>query len=319
MEALKASIVMPAYNAGAYIEQAILSILEQTVSDWELLVVNDGSTDNTAAIIDKFAATDSRIKPIHQANSGKPSIARNIALRQAHGDNICFLDADDVWLPTKLSSQLAVLDNNAAIDVVFHDSLYIDQNGETLPGSYLANVKFLERAASYVSKKDELYIGGERFYAFISAYQSSLSTQSIMFRRSLLADEPYWFPEDMDIGEDIDLWFRLVQKSRVVYIDQCLCQYRVHPTSITKNNERFKLGFIKAHSINFERAKLQLNSVEQRAYRQRIAKECAHLAYFYRRQGKNRLAREYYWKSFRLIPAPAQLLNWLKVWLYSAK
>src|ERR1700744_5385897 len=95
------SIIMPAYNAENFIGSAIESVLDQTYLNWELIVVNDGSTDQTAAIVETFAASDKRIKCISQPNM-RQGAARNTGIKNSRGDLIAFLDADDLWLPGKL-------------------------------------------------------------------------------------------------------------------------------------------------------------------------------------------------------------------------
>ena len=103
------SVVMPAYNVAPYIGTSIASVCAQTFADWELLIVDDGSIDDTAAIAERFARADPRVRVLRQANGGI-SAARNAALRQAAGEFIAILDSDDLWLPGFLASQLAIFE-----------------------------------------------------------------------------------------------------------------------------------------------------------------------------------------------------------------
>jgi GT2 family glycosyltransferase len=112
------SVVMPAFNAAAYIDRAITSVLAQTIGNLELLVVDDGSSDDTAAIVARRAAADPRIHLFRQTNAG-PGPARNRAFRAGRGRFFAFLDSDDAWAPTFLERQLAVLEARPDIDVVF--------------------------------------------------------------------------------------------------------------------------------------------------------------------------------------------------------
>src|SRR5262249_23306047 len=102
------SIIMPAYNAGKYIADSIQSVLAQTYSDWELIVVDDGSADNTASIVQQFVTRDSRINYFFQEN-GRLGKARNTGIKEARGALIAFLDSDDLWLETKLELQLQAM------------------------------------------------------------------------------------------------------------------------------------------------------------------------------------------------------------------
>src|SRR5689334_9654380 len=121
------SVIMPAYNAEKYIAESIRSVLAQTYADWELIVVDDGSSDNTGGVVREFVARDSRIKYVFQEN-GRLGKARNTGIANARGELIAFLDSDDLWLETKLAAQTRALSENEA-DVVFCDCyIFKDEN-----------------------------------------------------------------------------------------------------------------------------------------------------------------------------------------------
>src|SRR5579863_3179830 len=122
------SVVIPAYNAAVTIAEAVDSALAQTLPPLEIIVVNDGSTDSTARILEAYG---DRIRIISQANAGL-SCARNAALRIARGDYIAFLDADDLWAPQMLARTVPFLDNDPDCALVFTDLALIDSNGRTL-------------------------------------------------------------------------------------------------------------------------------------------------------------------------------------------
>ena len=123
------SVIMPAYNAGRFIEQSILSVVSQTYTDWELIVVDDCSTDNTAEIVQRYARKDNRIKYSRRDSpSGSPSMPRNEAIMLSKGRYIAFLDSDDVWLPDKMQHQLALFSNPDAA-IVFSDYRKMDEDG----------------------------------------------------------------------------------------------------------------------------------------------------------------------------------------------
>lgn len=111
------SVIMPAYNAAAYLHTAVRSVLGQTFTDLELLIVNDGSTDGTAAAANAFAARDPHVRVLTQPNAG-PGPARNTAFRRAAGRYFAFLDSDDEWEATFLAEQVAMLDTRPDIDIV---------------------------------------------------------------------------------------------------------------------------------------------------------------------------------------------------------
>ena len=128
---MKVSIVIPCYNAAPYIETTISSIQQQTLSEWEIIIVDDGSTDNCVEIIQKLIAQDNRIRLIQKDNGGSAS-ARNLGLSLAQGDYIQFLDADDTIAPDKLARQTALMDRDN-LDISYTDFRIVDADGTTLP------------------------------------------------------------------------------------------------------------------------------------------------------------------------------------------
>lgn len=126
------SVIMPTYNCGKYIAQSIESVLAQTVTDWELLIVDDCSTDNTAEIVAAYAQTHPNIRYSCLAQNGGPAAARTEALRNACGKYVAFLDSDDLWLPEKLAKQIAFMRETGAD---FSATAYrqMDADGQPLP------------------------------------------------------------------------------------------------------------------------------------------------------------------------------------------
>lgn len=123
------SVIMPVYNAGKYVAFAIDSVLAQSYSDWELLVIDDCSTDSSIAIINKYAEKDQRIRLFHtEKASGSPTTPRNIGVKMAKGRYIAFLDSDDVWLPNKLEEQVPLFEN-PDIAVVFSNYEKMTETG----------------------------------------------------------------------------------------------------------------------------------------------------------------------------------------------
>jgi len=124
------SIVTPCYNASSYIAQTIQSVLSQTYSNWEMLIVDDCSTDDSNRIINKYVKQDNRIKYYKTSiPSGSPVLPRNIAIENAKGKYIAFLDSDDVWLPTKLEEQLKMFDDEK-VAIVYSNYEKINESGE---------------------------------------------------------------------------------------------------------------------------------------------------------------------------------------------
>jgi glycosyltransferase involved in cell wall biosynthesis len=126
MESL-VSIIIPAYNAERFISETINSVLNQTYTNWELIIINDGSTDKTLDIIQRFSANDNRISYITKNNSGV-SDTRNKGIEAAKGEYIAFLDADDVWMQNNLEKKIEVLKKDPSVDFVYSNMMQADQN-----------------------------------------------------------------------------------------------------------------------------------------------------------------------------------------------
>ncbi len=124
---MKVSVITPCYNAAPYIQRTIASVQAQTISDWEMIIVDDGSIDNSVSIIRSIAAQDARIQLIEKANGGSAS-ARNLGLQYAHGEYIQFLDADDTLAPDKFEKQINLMESNH-LDVSYTDYRKFNPDG----------------------------------------------------------------------------------------------------------------------------------------------------------------------------------------------
>lgn len=123
------SVIMPAYNSAEFIEASVKSVLDQNYTNWELLVVDDASTDDTPNILQKFSEREKRIRLIRNESNQGPGISRNKGIKAAQGDFIAFLDADDLWKPEKLEKQLKFMQENQ-VEVCYSSYERIDENGE---------------------------------------------------------------------------------------------------------------------------------------------------------------------------------------------
>jgi glycosyltransferase involved in cell wall biosynthesis len=201
------SIVIPTYNRARFIGQAVTSALNQTYRELEVIVVDDGSTDNTQSILSTFEDTRLQIVRLEK-NSGR-SRARNIALRAARGEYMSFLDSDDYYLPGKIELQVKYLKENPAIDMVYTASACVDENDASLDYFYRAPVS------------GDIY----KEIAFFKPLTITLPT--VMLRRHVV-DEVGLFDEAMDRFEDTDYWRRISKRFRVGAIDEVTCHIRTH-------------------------------------------------------------------------------------------
>lgn len=207
------SIIMPAYNAQKYIKDAIQSVLAQTYSNWELIIIDDCSNDNTRNIIEEFSKHDNRIKPIYRKhNSGKPSVAKNSALEYIEGEYIAFLDSDDLWLPQKLEKQMHLM-NDQQYFLCYTGGINIDENSKKI-GSFLPK-----------------YENGDMFRNMLRRYE--INNQSVLIKKEVFSK----FDESIIIGEDYKLFLNIVYNHKVCNIKEELIQYRCHASSITNINK----------------------------------------------------------------------------------
>ena len=217
---------MPAYNTEKYIGDSIQSVLDQTYTNWELLVVDDGSTDETANIVRRFAAGDARVKYIYQQN-GHQAKARNTGIAKAQGSLIAFLDSDDLWLPEKLEREweTAVATN---ADVVYSNGFIFYE-----PGAPKGPTEFPIVAGT---------IEGRKMVDLLLLF-NHIPVQSVLVRAEALIRAGTFDESPQFHGcEDYELWLRLAANGSVFQgMTEKLIRYRRHPTATThKNSNLYK-------------------------------------------------------------------------------
>lgn len=215
------SIITPTFNRADFIEQAVNSVLAQTYPEFELLIVDDGSTDNTR---EKLAAVleDSRVSYFYQENQGQ-SVARNLALEHAKGEYICFLDSDNYWPENKLALQVDLFGQNPEVDIVYGDNIIIDEQGQEI------NRKNMKRYSGYIAKwmvKD-----------------NCVSMNTAMARRKCF-DEMGGMSGLRRVADDYGLWLKFSSRYQFFYIPEYLAYYRVMPDQISSDkNRRFEANW----------------------------------------------------------------------------
>lgn len=217
------SVLVPVFNARATLGEAIESVRAQTFDDWELVVVDDGSTDGSADVVAQHAEEDDRIRLVRRPNGGL-SAARNTGIASARGRFCALLDADDVWLPEKLERQLPLLDDRT---VVFSDAYAEDvETGKREPYGARLN----RPTSSYPSGDafDELLRQN-----FVPSLTAVVSLPLLRHARG--------FDEALSVSPDWDLWLRLALEGvRFEYAAEPLAVYRVHPESLSGDGEALR-------------------------------------------------------------------------------
>ncbi|WP_448268839.1 glycosyltransferase family 2 protein [Nostoc sp. DSM 114159] len=222
----KVSVIIPVYGVEKYIAATVQSVLEQTYTNFELLIIDDASLDRSINICQQF--TDPRIKIIRQSNRGV-SGARNTGIRHAQGEYLAFLDGDDLWLPEKLEKQIAHLENSPAVGVSFSRSAFIDEAGQAL-GTYQMP-KLKEITPSYLLSCNPVGNGS-------AAVMRREVLEAIKFQDNLYGiNEDCYFDERLLQSEDNEFWIRISIKSnwQIEGIPEPLTLYRVNSKGLSAN------------------------------------------------------------------------------------
>ncbi len=212
------SIITPVYNAEKLLPDTIESVLQQTYTDFEMILVNDQSTDNSLAVLEDYAMQDSRIKYITLKENSGAAVARNTGLEQAQGDYIAFIDSDDVWHPDKLAKQLAFMQENDYV-FTFTDFALMDEDGNIT--------------------KEQTGVPREIDYAGLLK-NTTIACSTVMIDRATIGD--FRMPL-VRKGQDTATWLMLMRERKIKAhgLQEVLNYYRQVPGSISSN----RLGALK--------------------------------------------------------------------------
>lgn len=216
----KVSIILPTFNRERFIGAAIESVLQQTFEDFELIIVDDGSTDRTPKIVSQYRSE--KVKYLWQPNYGR-SIARNNGLAAALGAYVSFLDSDDLYLPDKLALEVAFLDTFPEIGMVYTSAYCIDETGNRLEHKYKAT------ASGWIYNE----------IAFFLPVTVTLPT--VMARREVF-DRVGGFDESMERFEDTDMWRRIAKEYQIGALSEYTCLLRTHSNNALFAQDPAKLA-----------------------------------------------------------------------------
>ena len=228
------SIVIPAFKAGRFIKRALGGIVAQTHTEWEVIVVEDGTHDETESIVREFATTTSQ--SVRYENNGSNlgvSATRNRAMAQARGDVIAFLDADDRWTPDHLASGLETLHKGA--DICFSGFYIFDESSQQCVGSSVPDLSLFGNLLS-------------------SLFESNfIQTSSLVMVCSAVAKDAGRFDEELKVGEDCDYWMRILSRGgKLACTGKLTCYYAKHGTSAMANTL-----MVADHAVKFYRKHLK--------------------------------------------------------------
>ena len=205
------SVIIPTYNAAAYIGEAMDSVFAQTYRDYEIIVIDDGSTDETKELLEQHYPT---INYYYVENNGV-SAARNLGIAKAQGEFIAFLDADDWWLPEKLEKQLVLFEVDKTLGLVLTENYFFTAVG----------------LCGFTNKKRLLMQGDIVKNIFLNSYAV---TSTVMVRKSVF-EQVGLFEEELSVAEDDNLWMRIGMNYDIALVDEKLAHYRITNGSLSRN------------------------------------------------------------------------------------
>jgi len=223
----RVSVVIPLYQTERYIGDAIASVLAQTYADFEVVVVDDGSSDRGPEIARAIA--DARVRVVSQENRGLAG-ARNTGICEARGQILAFLDADDLWHPNKLAAHVAVFDREPAVGITFSASRFIDDDGDP--------IGLIQRPARRTFAAHDVFCRNPVGNGSAPVIRRETLNDIAFFDPQL--DRTCWFDESFRQSEDIECWTRIAATTawRFEYVDAALTDYRVNSGGLSANTER---------------------------------------------------------------------------------
>ena len=223
----RVSVVMPVYNGEKYLVEAIESILAQTFGDFELIIIDDASQDNTLEILHEYASRDERIRVIENQQNLGISASLNKGLAVSRGEYIARMDADDISLDKRLAVQVDFMDKNTVIGVC---------------GTWVECIGNWSEVMKFPVTHEEIFAR--------LLFENALAHPSVMMRATLFHKKSLSYNESVKYGQDYELWSRAVQVVRMANIDQILLRYRIHSQKVSS---RFGQEQLKIHHLIYER------------------------------------------------------------------
>ena len=218
------SVVMPTYNYAQFISDAIISVLDQTYKNLELIIIDNYSEDNTGDIIASFS--DTRIKYKKFSNNGIIAASRNVGISESRGKYIAFLDSDDMWKPTKIEKQIELLENDNNVFLVYSRLIITD--------GIFSKIR---------PKRKKLRSGNIFIPLFLS--DNFIGNSTVMVRNTLNEDN-FFFDTDIKLRaiEDFALWLKIAKNKQIAYVDEPLVVYREHGSNTSVGIKPFLLRYL---------------------------------------------------------------------------
>ena len=240
------SIIMPVYNRASFLEVAIKSIINQSYQNWELIIIDDASTDSSQNIIKNFIRQEPRIKLLKNSTNQHIVYSRNKGLKKAQGKYIAFLDSDDRALPERLERQVNFMENNPKVGVCGSAVELINTTGKIL------------KVRSYPEKDAEIRVA---FFFFNPILQSTAIVRKECF------DKLGFFDDQFRNAEDLNIWFRFGNQYLLHNLPEVLGQYRLHDENSLITDQKMMIrNVLKARKLAVKKYGYRMNFKTQIAY-----------------------------------------------------
>lgn len=294
------SVIIPTYNRATLLPRAIDSVIAQTYTDWELIIIDDGSTDDTTAVLESYAnKLGDRLRVLNQTNTG-PCSARNRGINASRGRLLCFLDSDDEFLPNKLARQLELFDLRPELGFVYSDSACIDTDGRRHDSVFRNFAPHARNVPSTEIAPNLNTCSTDFFEILLREY--FISTIVGMVRREVIGDSIRFQP-DPAYAEEWLFYLKAARICRVGFVDEPLCLHHQTPGSIARTDaHRNTLGrraTLRAMLNSFD----DLTFVQRRIVKQNLAATCNQLAFDFTRRKDYVSARRYWLESLKNRPS----------------
>lgn len=216
------SVIIPGYNCANYITETLESVYNQTYQNWEIIFIDDGSTDQTAKVLDPYM---DRITYFYQDNKGTAG-ARNAGIQKAHGELLAFLDNDDLWRPEKLELQVDAMQAHPDVALVFTDGVIF--SGDEIVQSSVIAPRLRDWMAIHGNRHSRVFVGSMAYEFYL---QNFITSASAVLIRKACVDDVGGFDEKIRIADDYDLWLRIAQHYRIAFLSCRTYMWRCRSSS----------------------------------------------------------------------------------------
>ncbi|AEB83124.1 glycosyltransferase family 2 protein [Alicycliphilus denitrificans] len=307
----RVSVIIPVRNGKDYLQEALDSVLQQSFTDLELLLIDDGSTDDD---YDRYALQDKRVRVIHLQGMGV-SRARNVGMAQSRGDLLAFLDADDVWFPGKLQAQVNYFDAHPEVGIVFGKFI----RWQALPSGAFAPARSLMQDASKLTHADPER-SGWLYTRLLGGLLVGMNTAVV---RRTVYEAIGGFNEAMRQGEDYDFWLKASRVAEMHSLNGPVALYRIHGASAMHrlSPENHLVNLLNAAAIRWGLDTVNDQSLTPKSFHERLARVYFDHAYAHYWHGDRTIARAAFWHALRRGHHPLRCLAYiaLSYWTGHAK